>query len=253
MLTRKMTVLAGAFTASLTLFAAGAAQAQTAPAFGVQAMAATSGYSGTYTDNPGVVAGGQSTAASSDPAGLQYNNGYGLVYGDAASYATAYAHYLYGSVNALADRITATAFGNASPTGNTESRYYDAITVRSNSLPNGTVVELVFRNALTTNWTAAGVYSGNVWSEIRVGAYSASTQSKMDSRWGTTEVPGPELRIKLTVGNRYSLQSKLRVYGRAFYFTQGPVYDGVINIETAAEVQVDPGTQDVWLEFDSNR
>ncbi len=246
MFTRKIT-LAAAF--ALTI---GSAHAQT-PTFGVQATAATSGYSGTYTDNPGPVSGGQSTSAASDPAGLQYNNGYGLVYGDAAANATAYTHYLYGSAYALADRISATAFPNTSPTGNTESYWWDYITVRSNTLPNGTVVELVFRNALTTNWTASGVYKGNVWSELRVGAYSASTQSKMDSTWGTTEVPGPELRIKLTVGSRYSLSSKLRVYGRAFYFTQGPVYDGQINIETAAEVQMDPGTQDVWLDFDSDR
>lgn len=252
MLIRKTTLLTGAFAASITLFTLGAAQAQTAT-FGVQAMAATSGYTGTYTDNPGTVAGGQSTSADSDPAGLQYNNGYGLVYGDAAAHATAYTNSLHGSVDALADRITATAFGNSSPTANTESRYYDTITVRSNTLPNGTVVELVFRNALTTDWTASGVYSGNVWSELRVGAYSASTQSRMSSTWGTTEVPGPELRIKLTVGSRYSLQSKLRVYGRAYYFTQGPIYDGAINIATTAEVQMDPGTQDVWLERDSDR
>lgn len=249
MFSRKIT-FAAAF--ALSLLTIGTASAQT-PTFGVEAMAATSGYSGTYTDNPGPVAGGQSAGATADPAGLQYNNGYGLVYGDAAANATAYTHYIYGSAYALADRITATAFGNASPTANTESRWWDYITVRSNSLPNGTVVDLVFRNALTTNWTASGVYSGNVWSELRVGAYSASTQSRMSSTWGTTEVPGPELRIKLTVGNRYSLSSKLRVFGRAYYFTQGPVYDGQINIETAAEVQMDPGTQDVWLDFDSDR
>jgi len=249
MFTRKITFAA---TFALSLLTIGTASAQT-PTFGVEAMAATSGYSGTYTDNPGPVSGGQSTGATADPAGLQYNNGYGLVYGDAAANATAYTHYLYGSAYALADRISATAFPNTSPTGNTESHWWDYITVRSNSLPNGTVVELVFRNVLTTNWTASGVYKGNVWSELRVGAYSASTQSKMDSTWGTTEVPGPELRIKLTVGSRYSLSSKLRVYGRAFYFTQGPIYDGQINIETAAEVQMDPGTQDVWLDFDSDR
>lgn len=241
-----------ALAAAFSLLTIGTVHAQT-PTFGVQALASTSGYSGTYSDNPGPVAGGQSTGAASDPAGLQYNNGYGLVYGDAAANATAYTHYLYGSSYALADRITATAFGNASPTANTESRYWDYITVRSNSLPNGTVVELVFRNALTTNWTASGVYSGNVWSEIRVGGYSATTQSKMDSKWGTTEVPGPEMRVKLTVGNRYSLSSKLRTFARAFYFTQGPIYDGQISIETAAEVQMDPGTQDVWLDFDSDR
>ena len=247
MLTRKI-----ALAAAFSLLTIGTVHAQT-PTFGVQALASTSGYSGTYSDNPGAVAGGQSTSAASDPAGLQYNNGYGLVYGDAASNATAYTHYLYGSSYALADRISATAFGNASPTGNTESRYWDYITVRSNSLPNGTVVELVFRNALTTNWTASGVYSGNVYSEIRVGGYSASTQSKMDSKWGTTEVPGPELRIKLTVGNRYSLSSKLRTYGRAYYFTQGPIYDGQISIETAAEVQMDSLGQDVFLDYDSDR
>jgi hypothetical protein len=249
MFTRKIT-FAAAF--ALALLTIGTANAQT-PTFGVDALASTSGYSGTYSDDPAAISGGSSIGATADPAGLQYNNGYGLVYGDAAANATAYTHYLYGSAYALADRITATAFGNASPTANTESRNWDYITVRSNTLPNGTVVELVFRNALTTNWTGSGVYSGNVFSELRVGGYSASTTSRMDSKWGTTEVPGPELRIKLTVGNRYSLSSKLRVYGRAFYFTQGPIYDGQINIETAAEVQMDPGTQDVWLDFDSDR
>ena len=249
MFTRKITFAA---TFALSLLTIGTANAQTAT-FGVEAMAATSGYSGTYTDNPGPVAGGQAASASSDPAGLQYYNGYGQVYGNAASVATAYTHYLYGNVDVLADNISATAFGNASPTGNTESRWWDYITVRSNTLPNGTLVELVFRNALTTNWTASGVYKGNVFSELQVGGYSASTQSRMDSTWGTTEVPGPELRIKLKVGSRYSLNSKLRVFGRAFYFTQGPIYDGQINIETAAEVQMDPGTQDVWLDYDSDR
>lgn len=237
---------------ALSLLTIGTAHAQTAT-FGVDALASTSGYPGTYSDDPAALAGGQSIGASADPAGVQYNNGYGLVYGDAAANATAQIQYLYGSSYAYADRQTATAFGNSSPTANTESRSWDYITVRSNTLPNGTVVELAFRNALTTNWTASGVYSGNVYSELRVGGYSASTTSKMDSRWGTTEVPGPELRIKLTVGNRYSLSSKLRTYGRAYYFTQGPIYDGVINIETASEVQMDPGTQDVWLEYDSNR
>jgi hypothetical protein len=249
MFSRKIT-FAAAF--ALSLLTINSASAQT-PTFGVDALASTSGYPGTFSDDPAALAGGQSTGATADPAGVQFNNGYGLVYGDAAANSTAQIQYLYGSSYALADRQTATAFGNSSPTANTESRFWDYITVRSNSLPNGTVVELVFRNALTTNWTASGVYSGNVYSELRVGGYSASTTSRMDSRWGTTEVPGPELRIKLTVGNRYSLSSKLRTYARAYYFTQGPIYDGVINIDTASEVQMDPGTQDVWLEYDSAR
>jgi hypothetical protein len=248
--TRKLIFSAGTLAAMLVL-TIGTADAQTAT-FGVQALAQTSGYTGTYTDNPGPVTGGQSTSAASDPAGLQYNNGYGLVYGDAGAHANAYTHSLYADVDAFADRITATAFPNSSPASNTESRYWDYFTVRSGSLPNGTVVEVVFRNAHTTSWTASGVFSGSIFSEIRVGGYTASTTSKMDSTWGTTEVPGPELRVKLTVGNRYALQSKLRLYGRAFYFTQGPVYDGAIHIDTSVEVQMDPGTQDVWLEFDSD-
>lgn len=123
---------------------------------------------------------------------------------------------------------------------------------RSGSLPNGTIVEVVFRNAHITNWNASGVYSGSVFSEIRVGAYTASTTSKMDSTWGTTEVPGPEVRAKLTVGNRYSFQSKLRLYGRAFYFAAGPIYDGVIHIDTTANVEMDPLGQDVTVQFDSD-
>ena len=247
MFTTKMTAAALSF----SLFAAGAAHSQT-PTFGVDAMVNTNGYTGTYFDDPAAIPGGTSISASADPAFVQFNNGYGLVAADVAANAGAYSQLVSGSVYAFADCISATAFGNSSPQGNTESRYWDYITVRSNSLPNGTVVEVVFRNALDTNWTASGVYSGSVYSELRVGAYSGSTTSRMDSTWGTTVVPGPELRIKLTVGNRYSLSSKLRVYGRAYYFTQGPKYDGVINIETSAEIQMDPGMQDVWLEFDSN-
>ena len=63
-------------------------------------------------------------------------------------------------------------------------------------------------------------------------------------------LPAQALGAPLSV---QALTSKLRVYGRAFYFTQGPIYDGAIIIETAAEVQMDPGTQDVWLDFDSDR
>lgn len=250
MITRKLTFLAGAI-AAMTLLTVGTASAQTFT-YGVQATASTSGFSGTYSDYPGAVSGGKATSASSDPAGIQFNNGYGLVYADAVASATANSRYLYADVDALADRITATAFGNSSPTSNTESRYWDYITVRSNSLPNGTVVEVVFRNAQTTNWTGSGVYSGNIYSEIRVGGYSASTTSRMDSTYGTTEVPGPEVRAKLTVGNRYSIQSKLRLYGRAFYFAPGPIYDGAIQISTSAEVQMDPGTLDVWFDYDSD-
>lgn len=235
---------------ALSLLTIGTAHAQTAT-FGVDALASTSGFPGTYSDDPAAVSGAVSLSAASDPDYVEFNNGYGLVAADAAAQTTVNARFLSASVYALADRITATAFGNSSPTANTESRYWDYITVRSSSLPNGTVVELVFRNALTTGWTASGVYKGNVWSEIQVGGYSASTTSKMDSTWGTTEVPGPELRIKLTVGNRYSLGSKLRTYGRAYYYAQGAIYDGEINIETASEVQMDPLGQDVWLDFDS--
>ncbi|HEX3128376.1 MAG TPA: hypothetical protein VH394_13685 [Thermoanaerobaculia bacterium] len=250
MLVKKHNLFAGVI-AAMTLLTIGTANAQT-PTFGVQAIANTSGYNGTYPDNPGPVMGGKSASAASDPAGLQYNNGYGLVYGDAGAHANAYTHSLYANVDAYADRITATAFPNSSPAGDTESRYWDYITVRSGSLPNGTVVEVVFRNAHITNWNASGVYSGSVYSEIKVGGYSASTNSKMDSTWGTTEVPGPELRARLTVGSRYSLQSKLRLYGRAFYFTQGPIYDGVIHIDTTSNVEMDPLGQDVTLQFDSD-
>ncbi|HWM93435.1 MAG TPA: hypothetical protein VN493_21925 [Thermoanaerobaculia bacterium] len=248
MFTRK-TAFATAFAISLLTTDAASAQI---PAFGVQALASTSGYSGTYPDNAGTLSGGQSISAASDPAGLQYNNGYGLVYGDAAASATSYTHLLYANVYAYADRISATAFGNASPTANTEGRYYDYITVHSSTLPVGTQVEVIFRNALNTEWDATKNYSGSIYSELQVGGYSASTTSRMDSTWGTNVVAGPEFRAKLKVGSRYSLNAKLRLYGRAFYFAPGPIWDGMITIETAAEVQMDPNGHDVWISYDSD-
>ena len=240
-----------AATLALSFLAIGAAQAQTYT-YGVDVMASTSGLAGSGFDNPAAVSGGLSLSATSDPAGIQFNNGYGLVYADAASQTTASAHYLSASVYALADRITATAFTNSSPQGNTEARWWDYVTIRSNSYPNGTPVEIVFRSAVTTNRVSTGVYSGNVYAELRVGGYSASTTSRFDSTYGTTEVPGPEIRVKTTVGARLSLDSKLRAYGRAYYFAPGPLYDGEISIDTSAEIQMDPGTLDVQVEYDSD-
>ena len=236
---------------ALSLFTIGAAQAQTFT-YGVDVMASTSGLTGSGFDNPAAVSGGLSLSAASDPAGIQFNNGYGLVYADAASQTTASAHYLSASVYALADRITATAFGNSSPQGNTKARWWDYVTIRSNSLPNGTPVEIIFRSLVSTNRVSTGVYSGNVYAELRVGGYSASTTSRFDSTYGTTEVPGPEIRVKTTVGARLSLDSKLRAYGRAYYFAPGPIYDGEISIDTTAEIQMDPGTLDVYVEYDSD-
>lgn len=235
---------------ALSMFATGA-QAQTYT-YGVDAMASTSGFTGTGVDNPAAVSGGLSLSAAHDPAYIQFYNGYGYLAADAASGTTASAHLLTASVYAFADRIDATAFGNSSPQGNTEARWWDYVTIRSNSLPNGTPVEIVFRNAVNTVWSGTSPYAGSVYAEIRVGGYSASTTSRMDSTYGTTEVPGPEIRVKTTVGARLALDSKLRLYGRAYYFTPGPNYDGDISIDTSAEIQMDPGTQDVYVEYDSD-
>ncbi|HEY3492625.1 MAG TPA: hypothetical protein VGK43_06710 [Solirubrobacterales bacterium] len=235
--------------AALSILAAGAAQAQT---YGVDAMASTSGFTGTGFDNPPAVSGGLSLSAAHDPAYIQFYNGYGYVAADAASSTTAGAHLLTASVYAFADRIDATAFGNSYPQGNTDARWWDYVTIRSNSLPNGTPVEIVFRSAVNTIWSGVSPYSGSVYAEIRVGGYSASTTSRMDSTYGNTEVPGPEIRVKTTVGARLSLDSKLRLYGRAYYFAPGPNYDGEISIDTSAEIQMDPGTLDVYVEYDSD-
>jgi hypothetical protein len=235
---------------ALSMFATGA-EAQTYT-YGVDAMASTSGLAGSGFDNPAAVSGGLSLSAASDPAYVQFNNGYGLVAADAASQTTASAHLLSASVYAFADRISATAFGNSSPQGNTDAHWWDYVTIRSNSYPNGTPVEIIFRSAVTTNRISTGVYSGSVYSEIRVGGYSASTTSRFDSTYGTTEVPGPEIRVKTTVGARLSLDAKLRLYGRAYYFAPGPIYDGELSLDTTAEIQMDPGTQDVWAEHDSD-
>lgn len=236
---------------ALSLFTIGTAHAQTYT-YGVDAMASTGGYTGTGFDNPAAVSGGTSLSASHDPAYLEFYNGYGYVAADAASQTTASAHYLTASVHAFADRISATAFGNSSPQGNTEARWWDYVTIRSNSYPNGTPVEIIFRSVVTTNRISTGVYSGSVYSEIRVGGYSASTTSRFDSTYGTTEVPGPEIRVKTTVGARLSLDSKLRAYGRAYYFAPGPIYDGRISVDTSAEIQMDPGASDVYVEYDSD-
>lgn len=199
--------------AFLALTISGVAHAQT-PTFGVQATAQTLGFTGTYADNPGPIAGGVSAAAASNPPGLQFNNGYGLVYAEAEAAADAAPGRLYSKGRGLADRITATAFPNSHPTGWSESRFYDVLTVESDTLPAGTDVTLVFQNAVelaNPDPVGSGIYRGYVYTSLLVNSVSVYTQWNVADTTQPGVLQSPQLTVKTKVGARLRIDCKLRV------------------------------------------
>lgn len=235
----------------LAFTAPGIAHAQT-PTYGVQALAETSGFPGSYRDNPGTVAGAVSLSAASTPAGVEFNNGYGLVYAEGEALADAAPGQLYVKGRALADRITATAFTNANPTGVAESRFYDVLTVESATLPMGTEVTLIFRNEVQlVNFSTFGNHNGSVHTNLTlngVGAYKSWYVSNT-SQPGAFE--SPELTVKTKVGAQLRVDCKLRVQAVAQYFKSGIGYDGALTIEALARLVRLDGTPDITFRSDS--
>lgn len=127
--------------AAMALLTIPAAQAQTST-FSVQAVATTGGHTSLNgTDGP--INGLSSASALSNPPGISYDNGYGLLYADSGASANANIRHLHVLADATATVQTATRIGNSRPNANAETHYRDVITIRS-SLPHGTPVELVF-------------------------------------------------------------------------------------------------------------
>lgn len=246
MFSKPMTLIAGLTAAALMGLAVPTiAQAQT---YYVKANAVTGGFAGTYADYTN---GTTYTSAESNPGGLQFNNGYGLVYAEAYAASEAAQGHLSGRASSTATRISATAFSNATPYGSIDTSFTDTIKVQSATLPAGTPVTLVFRHEVGLTWEASGLYTGSVYSSLRVGATTVSTRWDKTHKTADPGIASQTITVQTTVGSRISMTGVLRGQATSRYFEPGPSYSGQIQIEASADCILESATPGVTIVADS--
>lgn len=243
-------VLAAALTLTALGFATAPAQAQTYY-HGVHSTSQTLGYTGTFTDDSQLQPGGLSAGTLSDPPGATMSApGYATLYADVAAGSEARQAELHASASGHAHVVSGTNVGNASaPYGYAYARFYDRLTVKSDVLPAGTPVTIVFGNDVEIHrWDRTGAYDGYIDMTLQIAAGTARSRWSSSYLYGDTTAVAPQLQIKTTVGSRLSVDARLRVMAKVFYKlnTSGDNY-----ADATARLVIHEISEGVTLEADS--
>lgn len=212
-------VLAAVLTSATFGFATTPAQAQTYY-YGVQSTSQTLGYTGTFTDDSKWQPGGLFAETLSDPAGATMSApGYATLYADIAASSEAQQAELHASASSQAQVVSGTNVPSAAePYGYAYAHFQDRLTVKSNTLPAGTPVTIVFGNDVQVHqWNRTGTYSGYVDMTLQIAAGTARSRWSTSYIYGDTSAVAPQLVINTTVGSRLSVDAKLRVQAKTSY------------------------------------
>lgn len=209
---KTFSLIAG-LTASLMGFSAGIAHAQT-PRFGVEASAETGGRSDIYCRvTSGLLAGEIFANAACDPAGGISTGVYGQIYMDAAA-TTPQA--TPGRIRGAADAKGWSEHApSGSATGYAYGRYYDTLTIESDTLPAGTPVAITFRHEVGIEESYGGTYSVSVDHRLYVNGVSISRQWSHDPVYPPRDIYVPEITVNTKVGARVTLEGRLNVNVKA--------------------------------------
>lgn len=243
-------VLAAALTVTTFGFAAAPAPAQTYY-HGVHSTSQTLGYTGTFTDDSQLQPGGLSADTLSDPQGATMSApGYATLYADTAAGSEARQAELHASATSHAHVVSGTSIGgNSAPYGSAYSRFYDRLTVKSDTLPAGTPVTIVFGNDVEINrWDRVGAYDGYIDMTLQIAAGTARSRWSSNYLYGDTTAVAPTLQIKTTVGTRLSVDARLRVFAKTFFKIN---MSGDIQADATARLVIREIPEGVTLEADS--
>ena len=212
------TVLAAAVTLTTFGFATTPAAAQTYY-YGVHSTSQTLGYTGTFTDDSQLQQGGLFADTLSDPQGATMSApGYATLYADVAAGSEARQAELRAQASGHAHVVSGTNVNGSAPYGFAYARFYDRLTVKSDVLPNGTPVKIVFGNDVEINrWDRTGVYDGYIDMTLQIAAGTARSRWSSHYLYGDTTAVAPQLVINTTVGTRLSVDARLRVMAKVFY------------------------------------
>jgi hypothetical protein len=187
--------------------------------FGVHSTSQTLGYTGTFTDDSQLQPGGLFADTLSDPQGATMSApGYATLYADVAAGSETWQAELHARASGHAHVVSGTNVNGAAPYGFAYSRFYDRLTVKSDVLPNGTPVTIVFGNDVEINrWERTGVYDGYIDMTLQIAAGTARSRWSSHYLYGDTTAVAPQLVINTTVGTRLSVDARLRVMAKVFY------------------------------------
>ena len=243
-------VLSAALALTTFGFATAPAQAQTYY-HGVHSTSQTLGHTGTYTDDSQLQQGGLFADTLSDPAGATMGgSGYATIYADTAAGSEARQAELHASASSHAHVVSGSNIpGSSAPYGFAYSRFYDRLTVKSDVLPAGTPVTIVFGNDVEINrWDRTGAYDGYIDMTLQIAAGTARSRWSSSYLYGDTAAVAPQLQIQTTVGSRLSVDARLRVMAKTFYRA---TMSGDINADATARLVIRNITEGVTLVADS--
>jgi hypothetical protein len=233
-----MFVRTAALTTLLALTGLGAASAQ-AVYFGVETDAETLGYPGCYNSTT-YLPNATYVSSVADPAGATLTSPYyGSMFDDVGASAEAQQPVLHAQAIAHSESINAKpGFSGSAPYGHGYAHSFDRVTVRSDSLPKGTPVTIVFGNQVDLNtWTYKGLYDGYIDMSLQIGAGTAHSRWTASYLYGMTASEAPQITVKTTVGSQFSIDGKLRAQAKVFY-VDGKTFGGDIQADATARIVV---------------
>jgi hypothetical protein len=233
MLTRTL-----ALTTLLALSSLGAASAQ-AIYFGVETDAETLGYPGCYNSTTYLPNATYVSSVADPAAGTVSSPYYGAMLDDVGASAEAQQPVLHAQAAAHAESINATpGFSGTAPYGYGYAHSFDRVTVKSDSLPKGTPVTIVFGNQVDLNtWTYTGLYDGYVDMSLQIGVGTAHSRWTASYLYGLTASEAPRITVQTTVGAQFSIDGKLRAQAKVFY-VDGRRFGGDIQADATARIVV---------------
>lgn len=242
-----------ALASALLLLPAGASFAQ--GAYGVLANVQTLGMPGGTTNYSNGLALDTYEYRESDPAGgymgTQPNN---TVFADGAARAWAQPGEMRVKTDATANHLAASYLPNSYPYGFAETRYWDTVTVTSDTLPVNTPVTFIFRTDLFIELSGSGAFAGTFYAENIVAGRSVSLQQT----FGTLDMDYTNLMssmvIQTKVGARFTMSGRAYLNTRAFYsqlVDNTRIWDGTVSGDMTVKPVLESASVDAHLVADS--
>lgn len=244
---------ATALTALLALSGLGLAASAQAQTFGVETDAETLGYPGCYYDTT-YLPSATFVSSVSDPAGATVGNStYGTMFADVGASGEARQAELHAQASAHSQQINAKpGFSGTAPYGYGYAYAFDRLTVKSNSLPKGTPVTIVFGNQVDLNaWTYTGLYDGYIDMSLQIGTATAHSRWSASYLYGVTASAAPQITVQSTVGSQFSVTGKLRAQAKVFYWDGTVGFGGDIHADATARLVIRDIPAGVTLQSDS--
>lgn len=242
-----------ALTTLLTLSGFGLAASANAQTFGVETDAETLGYPGTYYDEH-YLPSATFVSSVSDPASAVINSTYyGSMSADVGGWGEARQAELHAKASAHIQTINAKpGFYGGAPYGYGYAYAFDRLTVKSDSLPKGTPVTIVFGNQVDLDtWTYTGLYDGYIDMQLQIAAATAHSRWTASYLYGVTASEAPLVTVKTTVGSTFSVTGKLRAQAKAFYWDNTVGFGGDIQADATARLVIRDIPAGVTLQSDS--